>query len=158
LALPAVRQAVHRRSTLFALPRKRFVREAVAGKAQEYLGTDHSYRKTVEEGGTPIVYDDRKASDKPLPVGVAPSTVWRWLGWLGGMTDRLQLAWELIRQKEPNATLHRELWAVSPKKYRLEQRRDTLQKAMQVLALDRVCAGLFGAGIFPRNATRSGGP
>jgi hypothetical protein len=139
------------------LPRKRFVQEAVVGKAQEYLGTDHSYRKTAEEEGTPLVYDDRQASDEQLPVGLAPSTVWRWLSWLGGMTDALHAGWELIRQKEPNAALHREPWAVSPGKYRLERRRGTLQQALQVLAVDRVCAGLFGAGIFPRYATSSGG-
>ena len=77
-------------------------------KASEYLGTDHSYRKTAEHEGMPIMYDDRTAAKERRPVGLAPSTVWRWLSWLGGMTRTLRAAWELIRQKEPNATLHRE--------------------------------------------------
>ena len=125
-------------------------------KAGEYLGTEHSYRKTVEDQGMPIMYDDRKPTKERQPVGLAPSTVWRWLSWLGGMPGTLRAAWDLIRQKEPNSTLHRQPWAVSPAKYRSEQRRETLVTAMQVLAVDRVCEGIFGKGIFPRYATSRG--
>jgi hypothetical protein len=101
----------------------------------------------------PIMYDDRN-----VPQGLAPSTVWRWLSWLGGMSGTLRAAWDLIRQKEPNSTLHRQPWAVSPAKYRSPQRRETLVAAMQVLAVDRICARIFGQGIFPRYATGGGGP
>ena len=128
----------------------------VLEKAGEYLGTEHSYRKTVKDKGMPIMYDDRKPAKGRQPVGLAPSTVWRWLSWLGGMPGTLRVAWELIRQKEPDSTLHRQPWAVSPRKYRSERRRDTLIGAMQVLALDRACGALFGAGIFPRYATSRG--
>ena len=127
-------------------------------KASEYLGTEPSYEKTVKS----TVYDDRHveaerdAADRQQPVGLAPSTVWRWLSWLGGMPATLRAAWNLIRQKEPNATLHRQPWAVSPRKYRSQKRHDTLIAAMQLLAVDRVCAGLFGAGIFPRYAISQG--
>lgn len=140
----------------FALPRKRFVQPAVLEKAGEYLGTENSYRKTVEDQGMPVMYDDRKPAKGWQPVGLAPSTVWRWFSWLGGMPGTLRGAWELIRQKEPDSTLHRQPWAVSPRKYRSERRRDTLIGAMQALALDRACGALFGAGIFPRYATSRG--
>jgi hypothetical protein len=143
---------------LFALPHKRFVQQPVLEKASEYLGTDQSYRKTVQHEGMPIVYDDRTARDKRVPWGLAPSTLWRWMLWLGGMPGTLRAAWKLIREKEPNSTLHREAWAVPPTKYRSLQRRDALQRAMQVLVADRVCHGLFGEGIFPRYATSGGGP
>lgn len=125
-------------------------------KSSEYLGTEHSYRKTVEAQGMPIMYDDRKHAEKRQPVGLAPSTVWRWLSWLGGMGDTLRAAWELIRQKEPNSMLHRQAWAVSPAKYRSEQRRQTLVETMQALAVDRMCGRIFGTGIFPRYATSRG--
>lgn len=138
------------------MPRKRFVQPAVLEKTGEYLGTEHSYRKTVEHQGMPIMYDDRQPTRQRLPVGLAPSTVWRWLSWLGGMPGTLWAAWDLIRQKEPNATLHRQPWAVSPAKYRSEKRRETLIEAMQVLVVDRVCQGIFGQGIFPRYATAPG--
>ncbi len=89
-------------------------------------------------------------------MGLAPSTVWRWLSWLGGMPGTLRAAWDLIRQKEPHATLHRQSWVVSSAKYRSEQRRETLVEAMQVLAVDRICRRIFGQGIFPRYATSRG--
>ena len=125
-------------------------------KAGEYLGTDHSYRKTVEHKGMPIMYDDRSEAGLEKASGLAPSTVWRWLSWLGGMPNTLRAAWGLIRQKEPNSTLHRQPWALSPKKYRSERRQHTLQEAMKLLAADRVGEELFGAGIFPRYATAQG--
>jgi hypothetical protein len=138
------------------LPRKRFVKPPVLEKASEYLGTDHSYRKAVEDEGMSIVYDDRARPQERRPLGLAPSTVWRWLSWLGGMKRTLRAALGLIRQKDPNASLHRQPWAVSSWKYRSEKRREVLQQAMQLLAADRVVEGLFGAGIFPRYATRQG--
>ena len=119
-------------------------------KAGEYLGTDRTYRQTVMHKGMSIVYDDRTAKGKWRPVGLAPSTVWRWLSWLGGMPGTLRAVMGLIREKDPNAALHRELWVVPAGKYRSQERQDTLQRAMQLLAADRVCAKLFGKGIFPR--------
>jgi hypothetical protein len=142
----------------FALPRKRYTKQPVLEKAGEYLGTEHSYAKTVvdQSQGLPIMYDDRSVTDLQAPVGLAPSTVWRWLSWLGRMPGTLRAAWELIRQKEPDATLHRQAWTVSWRKHRSPQRRETLLEAMRLLAADRVCAGLFGEGIFPRYATSQG--
>ena len=145
------------RTTLpFALPRKRFTKEPVLEKAGEYLGTEQSYAQTVKYQGMPIMYDDRTPAGLEKASGLAPSTVWRWLSWLGGMPGTLRAAGELIRQKEPNATLHRQLWVVPPRKHRSQQRRDTLVRAMQLLAVDRVCEGILGQGIFPRYAISQG--
>jgi hypothetical protein len=138
------------------LPRKRYVKQPVLEKGSEYLGTDQSYLETTKHEGMSIVYDDRTATDKRVPLGLAPSTVWRWLSWLGEMPGTLRAAWGLIRQKDPNSTLHREPWAVPTTKYHSEKRRDSLQRAMQLLAIDRVCEGLFGEGIFPRYAIAQG--
>ena len=138
------------------MPGKRYVKQPVLEKASEYLGTDHSYAKTVKHQGMPIMYDDRTPAGLEKACGLAPSTVWRWLSWLGGMPGTLRAAWGLIRQKEPNSTLHRQPWVVSAWKYRSEKRRDTLQQAMPLLAIDRVCEKLFGEGIFPRYAISQG--
>jgi hypothetical protein len=140
------------------LPGKRFVKASVVEKSSESLGTDQTYAQTAKHQGMAITYDDRTPTGKRIPVGLAPSTVWRWLSWLGGMTGTLRTVWKLIREKEPNSTLHREPWAVPPTKYRSEKRRETLQQAMQLLAADRLCQSLFGAGIFPRYATSRNGP
>lgn len=134
------------------MPGKRYVKQPVLEKAGEYLGTDHSYAKTVKHQGMPIMYDDRTPAGLEKACGLAPSTVWRWLSWLGGMPATLRAAWGLIRQKEPNSTLHRQSWVVPPMKYRSQKRQNTLQQAMQLLTIDRVCEKLFGEGIFPRYA------
>jgi hypothetical protein len=73
------------------------------------------------------------------------------------MTGTLRAICGLIRQKEPNATLHRHPWAIEPGKYRSSQRQQTLQQVMQLLVADRVCERLFGEGIFPRYAISQGG-
>lgn len=103
------------------------------------------------------MYDDREARGKQVPWGLAPSTLWRWLSWLGGMTGALRAACELIRQKDPNATLHREAWALPSWKYRSPARQSALQQAMQLFAADRLCEGFFGHGIFPCYAIAQGG-
>ena len=131
-------------------------------KATEYLGTEHSYARTTEhkeqQQRLPIMYDDRNAQGRKLPEGLAPSTVWRWLSWLGSMPATLRATWDLLRQKEPNAALHRQVWVVPPGKYRRknQKRHDTLLQAMQLLAADRLCEGVFGQGIFPRYAISQG--
>jgi hypothetical protein len=144
----------------FALPDKQFVQPAVVEKAQAYLGTDHSYRQVVRHQRQAIVYDDRqpevpRRGGEPL-IGLAPSTVWRWLSWLGGLSHTLHAACDLIRQKAPASALHREPWALSPRKYRSPQRQETLQQAMQLLAANRLMLRLFGSEIFPQFATRQG--
>ena len=138
------------------MPRKRFVKQPVQEKTGEYLGTDHSYQKTTDHEGMPIMYDDRTPAGLEKASGLAPSTIWRWLSWLGEMTGTLRAALALIREKEPNSMLHRQPWAVAPRKYRSGKRHQTLQQAMQLLAADRMCASLFGEGIFPRYATGQG--
>jgi len=122
----------------------------VLEKANEYLGTNHSYGETVKHEGMPIMYDDRVEATKRQPVGLAPSTVWRWLSLLGEMRGTLRTATKLIRGKEPDFLVHREACTVPARKYRSHRRRDTLLQAMRLLLVDRVCAKLFGKGIFPR--------
>jgi hypothetical protein len=139
----------------FALPFKRFVTEVVCDRSRTFLGSDRSYRATVRLQGRELVYDDRQ--DEELArrgAALAPSTVWRWLSWLG---DRLQEAFgrlrQLIRARTSDSTLHRETWGVSPYKYRSEARRLTLQRAVEGLLLAKVFQRLFGKAIFPRFAT-----
>ena len=68
-------------------------------KTKDFLGTDQSYRKTVRSGHRFLVYDDRQ--DHPLAergAALAPSSVWRWLSWLGGLTRTSQKACQLIAE------------------------------------------------------------
>lgn len=140
----------------FALPRKRFVKQVILEKGTEYLGTEHSYHQTTEQEGMPIMYHGSTDKDQRGPLGLAPSTVWRWLSWLGELPGTLRAVSGLVRQKDPNSSLHRQPWAVPTTKYRSQKRQNTLGQAMQLLAADRLCENLFGEGIFPRYATAQG--
>jgi len=139
---------------------KQFVSQTVLDKAKEFLGTDKSYRETVCPQRMALVYDDRQ--DHPLAkrgAAMAHSTVWRWLSWLGGLTRTSQKACQLISQKDPHSTLHREVIAIDPRKYRGDAgcpRHQLLQRAGRMLLVEAVFQRQLGKRIFPRFATGCG--
>ena len=139
----------------FALPFKRFVTEVICDRAGAFLGSDHSYRLVVRLQGQVIVYDDRQDEDLGRQAAaLAHSTVWRWLSWLGDeLQDAFRAVRQLIRSRTSESTLHREMWGVSPPKYRSEARRLTLQRAVEGLVVAKIFRRLFGKAIFPRLAT-----
>jgi hypothetical protein len=132
----------------------------VGEKAKEYLGQDTSYRKAVRHQGMPILYDDREGNHIPggkdCAPGLAASTVWRWISWLGSLENMLREAGKLIRQKAPGSVLHREPWPLSAQKYRSEARRQTLERAARCLVTESLFRELFGQEIFPNFATAHG--
>jgi hypothetical protein len=141
------------------LPHKRFVSPVLQGKAQDFLGSETStYRTRCQAQGRWLVYDDRQ--DDPLAkagAALAPSTLWRWLSWLAdGLPNTFRAARQLIREKEPESVLHREGWAVAPRHYRSEARRQVLQRALEAIVVERVFQRRFGKAIFPNFATAHG--
>ncbi len=157
MALRGVRGAIYRLPS-FALPYKRFVTAMVRDRSQAFLGSEQSYRMAVQVQGRAVVYDDRqKEVLARRGAALAHSTVWRWLSWLGdGLQDTFRKARELIRAGDPRSTLHRDAWCVSPYKYRSDERRQTLQRALQHLVVVDVFGQLFGKAIFPHFATAHG--
>lgn len=139
---------------------KQFVSETLLEKAKVFLGTEKSYRKSVRDGPRFLVYDDRQ--DHPLArrgAALAHSTVWHWLSWLGGLTQTRQTASQLISQKDPHSTLHREPVLIDPKKYRGEEgcpRHQLLQRAARMLLVEAVFDLQLKKRIFPRFATSCG--
>jgi len=108
----------------------------------------------------PILYDDREAGSIPAgkdcAPGLARSTVWRWLSWLGSLENMLRQASRLIRQKAASSALHREAWPLHARKYRSEPRGQTLRRAAQCLVIEPLFRELFGQEIFPNFATAHG--
>jgi len=157
LDLPGLREAIYRLPP-FALPHKRFVSAVVCDRSQAFLGSGQSYRGSVRPAGRELVYDG--SPDEALvrrAAALAPSTVWRWLSWLGdGLQGAFRKAQRLIYRQEPRSTLHRQIWSVSPAKYRSDRRRQTLQRALQGLVIRRIFQDLFGKAIFPNFATATG--
>jgi hypothetical protein len=139
---------------------KQFVSQTLLDKAKEFLGTEKSYRKTVRFQQASLVYDDRQ--DHPLSArgaALAHSSVWRWLSWLGSLTGTCQKACQLVSQKDPNSTLHREVIPVDPRKYRDEEgcpRHQLLQRAGRMLLVEAVFGQQFDKRIFPLFATGCG--
>jgi hypothetical protein len=157
LGLPDLRRAVYRLPP-FALPHKRFVTEVVCDRSRAFLGSDQSYRASVQPEGRELVYDDRQ--DEALArdgAALSHSTVWRWLSWLGdGLQGTFRKAWRLIYEREPRSTLHRQDWSISSARVKSEQRRQTLQRALHALVVTKIFPGLFGKAIFPNFATACG--
>lgn len=139
---------------------KQFVSETVLDKAKDFVGTEKSYRQTVRPQQRSLVYDDRQ--DNPLAergTALAHSSVWRWLSWLGGLTRTCQKACQLISQKDPQSTLHREVIPIDPRKYRGEEgcpRHQLLQRAGRMLLVEAVFQRQLGKRIFPLFATGCG--
>jgi hypothetical protein len=132
----------------------------VREKAREYLGTHGSYRQVIRHKGTPILYDDRQAGNVPagkdLAPGLAASTVWRWLSWLGSLENMRREARQLIRQKASGSVLHRETWPLRAWKYRSEARRQSLQRSAEMLVIESLFRDLFDQEVFPNFATAHG--
>jgi hypothetical protein len=97
----------------FALPHKRYVRQDVFALSGRYLSDDAvSYSKAVRVNGMPVCYDD--------PDGhiLWPSTVHRWIGFLGDLKHTLRQAWQLIRAKSPTCDAFRRIVSIPCWKYR----------------------------------------
>jgi len=139
----------------FALPHKQYVRQDIARLAQAYVGDDKlSYRKATQVKGMAVCYgsqrhDDQQVDDRVL----GPSTLHRWVGWLGSLKQTLQQAWRLIRSKSPTCDLFRKAVGVPGWKYRCEARRDLLQRCCRLLKTNRVYQDLFDLSIFTELAT-----
>lgn len=136
---------------------KQFVSQTLLDKAKDFLGTDKSYRETVRHQRRSLVYDDRQ--DHPLAergAALAHSSVWRWLSWLGGLTETCRRAYQLIGEKDPQSTLHREVIPIDPKKYRDDAecpRHQLLQQAGRMVLVEAVFHLQLGKRIFPLFAT-----
>ena len=90
---------------------------------------------------------------------MAHSSVWRWLSWLEGLTRTCQKACQLISQKDPHRTLHREEIPIDPRKYRGEDgcpRHQLLQRAGRMLLAEAAFHRQLGKRIFPQFATGCG--
>jgi hypothetical protein len=137
----------------FALPHKRFVKQDVLAKAQQYLSAEQSrcratYRETVWECQVPL-----SSAEDQQGRHFRHATVWRWLSWLGSLQDLLQWAMQLTLQKDPQADLHWEPHPIADHKVRSEVRRQILQRAARMLDVVETFSRLFGLSLFTHLGT-----
>ena len=133
----------------FTLPHKRFVKQDVLAKADKYLATDRAtYRATIWERHVPLSYAEDHEGRQ-----FSHSTVWRWLSWLGSLTDLLQKATQLILEKDPHADLHWKNYPIATHRVRSERRRQTLEQAARFLGMVDLFPRLFGVSLFTHLGT-----
>jgi hypothetical protein len=141
-------QAVFTEYPPFALPHKRFVKQDLLAKAQNYLAEQQSdepttYRESVREQRVPASYandhDGRQLSHV---------TLWRWLSWLGSLKNLVRRATQLVLQKDPQADLHRKSCPVALAKVRSPERRQTLEQATLTLHAAEAFYQCFGVSLF----------
>ena len=166
----------------FVLPYKRFATPCLVALATRYLNEPRvTYRETVRHNRSLIGYpvqpsnvEDGKTTPCPSncaeqqqvdappntrryhqPV-IPPSLVWRFVGWLGGLTLSLDKAREMLLQQDPNSLCHRLAGNVALHKARSPERLRALQTARQLLLVMPDWEERFDCKFFPRFATRSG--
>ena len=147
----------------FVLPYKRFAAPCLLSRAGQYLEQPRlTYRQSVRDGrsliGYPPAAREASSADGSLPHQpvVDHSLIWRFVGWLGGLTSVLDQARSMVLQNDPDSLCHRREGSVDPHKARSPERTRTLETARQLLLVIPEWEGCFGRSFFPRFATRAG--
>jgi len=97
--------------------------------------------------------DDAVSTEQSV---VDHSLIWRFVGWLGGLTLVLDQARAMVLQSAPDSLCHRREGSVDPHKARHPERLAVLETARQLLVVIPEWEDCFGCSFFPRFATRSG--
>lgn len=139
----------------FAVPHKHYVCPVVCRLSERYVADDDlSYRTGVQIHGRAVYYDAGAGDSQALDDRVLwPSTLHRWIGWLGRLRETLREALQLIRAQSATSDVFRDLVALAPWKYRSERRKEVLQACGRLLRIDGVYRQLFQTSIFPYLAT-----
>jgi hypothetical protein len=129
----------------FALPYKRYVKETVMGLSGRYVLDEgrggKSYEEAVKVGRLRIGYVDEKG--EPQDPRIEPTTVWKWVGFLG-KGKWLEEMLCVIKEKEPQTGIFREIRPVPGYKYRSEERRIILERCKKFLQARVEITRLFG--------------
>ncbi len=134
----------------FAIPYKRYVKEKISELSRRYVeDEDTSYRKVASNKGFPIAHETAEQY-------FDHTTVYRWVGYIGSLQERLSKGLELIREKNPSSKIFRQNHPINPRKYRSEARKKILSWCMRIFILDGEFKKTFNASIFTEFATSGG--
>ena len=137
------------------MPYRRYASVSLLPLAHDYLEQDQlSYQRTVAPHGRAIGYVTPPGQEKIDERALHRSTLWRFMFFLGAQTAALQTGLQLFSQHDPLSSAHRFVGAVSPHKYRSEQRGQILRTARRLLHLIDQWVRVFTESFFPRFATR----
>lgn len=133
----------------FAIPYKRYVLPNILEYAERYIESEKmSYAKVLAKWAAGYQRFDGDETQ------LFPSTIHRWLTTLGGLSQMLAKAQQLIRQKDPSAAVTRHLsqLIVSGKKFTTDTRRRILVRCRQILFVERRFRDILHVSIFPKVA------
>ncbi len=126
----------------FAIPHKSYVKEKILELSRKYVEDDNaSYRKVSSNDGSPIVY---KTGERYFE----HTTVWRWVGYIGSLEQRLSKGLKLIREKDSSSRIFRQIHPINPRKYRSKGRKKLLDRCMRMFILEGEFKKVFNASIF----------
>jgi hypothetical protein len=139
----------------WALAHKRYALPFIQERCAAYLEDPAcTYRTGVEQSGMAMMYADADSG-----MQLWPSTLWRWVGTLGGFEAATRHALHLIKQKAPCSGLFRVLGAlrIGAHKYRSVARRQLLEGCLSFLIVSRFYLHIFKFRLFfPELATGVG--
>jgi hypothetical protein len=137
----------------FALPYRRYIiREILKRSHDAYLETpDATYEDASKSRGMATLHEGPEGESGRR---LSPSTVWRWLGFLGGLKETLRHSLQMIRGRDSESDLHRQTLFVPERKYRSQERRRTLQTAWRLCLADGAFRKYWGISIFHDFAIR----
>lgn len=137
----------------FALPYKRYViSEVLKRSRKEYLeDPGATYEKASESNGIATLYEGAEGEDGRC---LSPSTIWRWLGFLGGLKETLRRSLQMIREQDPESDLHRRTFPIPERKYRSQERCRTLQAAWRLCLTGGAFREYWGISLFHDFAIR----
>jgi|SRR5208337_1942332 len=128
---------------------KRYALDDLLRIASSYLfDEDATYREASSQCGSPLGYEQQECGgidERQMD----HSTPRRWVGWLGGLTQLLHAALNLLRQTNSAFWLHRFPLVIPRQKYRNTTRRQMLQCAQLLLITAADYTRHFGQTIFP---------
>jgi len=132
----------------WAIPHKRYVLPFIEGRCGAYVeDTARTYASGVHTPeGLPFSHADADTGRE-----LAASTLWHWVTTLGGMSEAVRGALELIKQKDPSTGLFRELGRLRIRagQYRSTARQQQLHRCGERLLVARAYRALFEVDHFP---------
>jgi len=137
----------------FLVPYKRYILDFMLVLCGAYLEEETaSYRNTTSPEDEPRGYlninpDDSLSIDERQ---MSHTTLWNWVKWLGGLTKFADYGINLLRQKQPNFSLHRDGFIVAPTKYKSDERKTLLERCYMLLKIAEEFEREFHRNIFHR--------
>jgi len=147
----------------FAFPYKRYVSQEIMERTLRYLQDDTMTYERATLAQNTVATRGRSPPGQPLPIfhpdpvkapRLATSTIHRWVTTLGGLTQTLRAATNLLLEKDTD--IHRLCFDVPARKYRSPQRRCLLQDGLRLFHAEAQCRVLFNRSIFPELGIRHG--